>query len=78
MPEGSEIRSLAETRRLIIMPVLAIGGGGGAFTSNTMVVAAGPGIRSLSLDGIGHYVAIEAPDDLAKAILDFVGSVDAI
>jgi len=29
------------------------------------------------IEGVGHYVAMEAPDRLAKAILDFIGSVDA-
>jgi len=31
----------------------------------------------VSLDGVGHYAAMEAPDELAKAILGFVASVDA-
>jgi pimeloyl-ACP methyl ester carboxylesterase len=31
----------------------------------------------VSLDGVGHYAAMEAPGELAKAILDFTGSVDA-
>jgi hypothetical protein len=26
---------------------------------------------------VGHYVAMEAPDELAEALLDFTGSVDA-
>jgi pimeloyl-ACP methyl ester carboxylesterase len=34
-------------------------------------------VSSVVLDGVGHYVAMEAPDELAKAILDFVGGVDA-
>jgi pimeloyl-ACP methyl ester carboxylesterase len=34
-------------------------------------------ISSVSLDGVGHYAAMEAPDELAKAILGFAGSVDA-
>jgi pimeloyl-ACP methyl ester carboxylesterase len=39
---------------------------------------AAPGeVSSVSLDGVGHYAAMEAPDELAKAILDFAGSVDA-
>jgi pimeloyl-ACP methyl ester carboxylesterase len=29
------------------------------------------------LDGVGHYAALEAPDRLAAALLDFTGSVDA-
>jgi hypothetical protein len=31
----------------------------------------------VSLDGVGHYAAMEAPDELAKALLDFTISVDA-
>ena len=39
---------------------------------------AAPGdVRSVSLNGVGHYAAMEAPGELAKAILDFTGSVDA-
>lgn len=34
-------------------------------------------ISSVSLDGVGHYAAMEAPDELAKAILGFTASVDA-
>jgi hypothetical protein len=31
----------------------------------------------VSLDGVGHYAAMEAPEELAKAIRDFAASVDA-
>jgi hypothetical protein len=31
----------------------------------------------VSLDGVGHYAAMEAPDELAKALLSFTASVDA-
>ena len=73
--EGAPIRALAEGGGLR-MPVLAVGGGGGGFTAGTMShVASGP-IRSVQLDGVGHYVAMEAPDALAAAIIDFVESVD--
>ena len=27
--------------------------------------------------GVGHYAAMEAPDELAKALLSFTASVDA-
>ena len=30
----------------------------------------------MQLDGVGHYVAMEAPDELSAAILDFVRVVD--
>jgi pimeloyl-ACP methyl ester carboxylesterase len=34
-------------------------------------------ISSVSLDGVGHYPAMEAPDELAKALLSFTASLDA-
>lgn len=74
--EGAEIKALAETPGLTV-PVLAVGAGGGPFTVGTMSQAAATDVRSCSLDGVGHYVAMEAPDELAKALLDFVGSLDA-
>jgi pimeloyl-ACP methyl ester carboxylesterase len=75
LQEGPEIKALADTHKLTV-PVLAVGAGGGPFTLDTMSRAAMTAVRSVSLDGVGHYAAMEAPDDLAKAILDFVGSID--
>jgi pimeloyl-ACP methyl ester carboxylesterase len=74
--EGPEIRTLATSPGLTV-PVLAVGAGGGAFTAATMAQAASTPVESVHLDGVGHYVALEAPEDLAEAILTFVGSVDA-
>ena len=74
--EGPDIRALAQTPGLTA-PVLAIGAGGGLFTAGTMTQAALGDVSSVSLDGVGHYAAMEAPDELAKAILDFTGRVDA-
>jgi pimeloyl-ACP methyl ester carboxylesterase len=42
-----------------------------------MSQAASTEISSVSLDGVGHYAAMEAPDELAKALLSFTASVDA-
>jgi len=74
--EGAEIKTLAETRGLRV-PVLAVGAGGGPFTSGTMSQVTSTDISAVSLDGVGHYAAMEAPEELAKAILGFAGSVDA-
>jgi pimeloyl-ACP methyl ester carboxylesterase len=74
--EGDEIRTLAGTQGPAV-PVLAVGAGGGPFTFDTMSQAATTDVRSVVLDGVGHYAALEAPGELAKAILDFVGGVDA-
>ncbi len=75
--EGAEIKELAEKHPLTV-PVLAVGAGGGPFTAATMSRAvSGGNIRPVLLEGVGHYVAMEAPEKLTKIILDFVGSVDA-
>jgi pimeloyl-ACP methyl ester carboxylesterase len=74
--EGPEIKALADTHGLTV-PVLAVGAGGGPFTAGTMSQAAPGEVSSVSLDGVGHYAAMEAPDELAKALLDFTASVDA-
>ena len=73
--EGKEMTAIAAAGRLDL-PVLAVGAGGGAFTAETMAKAAAGAIRSVQLDSVGHYAAMEAPEALAAAILDFVGSVD--
>jgi pimeloyl-ACP methyl ester carboxylesterase len=76
LQEGPEIRELARDRGLR-MPVLAVGAGGGAFTADTLAQVARAQVRSVTLDGVGHYAALEAPHDVARAILRFSASVDA-
>lgn len=75
LQEGQEIKTLAGTHSLTV-PVLAVGAGGGPFTLGTMSQAVATEVSSVLLNGVGHYAAMEAPDELAKAILDFIGSVD--
>lgn len=74
LTEGDEIRELAA--RKLGMPVLAVGGGSGAFTSATLRQVAAD-VTDVSLDGIGHYAAIEAPDRLADALLAFYEKIDS-
>jgi pimeloyl-ACP methyl ester carboxylesterase len=76
LQEGPEIKALAQTHGLKA-PVLAVGAGGGPFTAGTMSQATSTEVSSVSLDGVGHYAAMEAPEELAKAIRDFTASVDA-
>jgi pimeloyl-ACP methyl ester carboxylesterase len=76
LKEGPEIKSLAETGGLT-MPVMAVGAGGGPFTFSTMSQVVATKVTAVSLDGVGHYASMEAPDKLAKAVLDFFRSVDA-
>jgi pimeloyl-ACP methyl ester carboxylesterase len=74
--EGPDIKALATTPGLTV-PVLAVGAGAGPFTAETMSQAAPGQVTSVSLHGAGHYAAMEAPDELAKAILGFADSIDA-
>ena len=73
--EGAEIEALARSRRLKV-PVLAVGAGGGTFTRDTMSQVTDTEIRSETLEGVGHYVALEAPERLARVIHDFATDVD--
>lgn len=82
LTEGAEIRALAEKPGLRV-PVLAVDAGGAPFTTDTLSRAAaaavgGPrAVRSVTLDGVGHYAALEAPEALAEALLPFLAEVDA-
>lgn len=75
LTEGAELQSLAASSPVQV-PALAVGGAGASMTENTLgrVCAARP--RAVALDGVGHYVAMEAPEALADALLTFVGDVD--
>jgi len=73
LTEGEQIRELAADR--LTMPVLAIGGRSGEFTPGTMRQVASD-VTAVTFNGIGHYVAMEAPERLADALLEFYGTVD--
>ena len=75
LAEGDEIRELARTHPLAV-PVLAVGAGGGPFTEQTMRQVTAGTVRAAQLDGVGHYAALEAPEALSSAILDFLADVD--
>jgi pimeloyl-ACP methyl ester carboxylesterase len=75
LQEGDEIRELAAQSRLQ-MPVLAIGAGSGDFPHHTMTQVA-ERVSAATLDGVGHYAAMEAPEALAQALLDYYRSIDA-
>jgi pimeloyl-ACP methyl ester carboxylesterase len=73
--EGAELRAL--TAGGLDVPVLAIGAGGGAFTAATVRQLAGDRVREVQLDGVGHYAAMEAPREVADAVLGFTAEIDA-
>ena len=76
LQEGEDIAALVAAHKLS-MPMLAIGAGGGEFTFATMSQVASGQVRSVSLDGVGHYAALEAPEKVADALLGFFDSIDA-
>lgn len=76
LAEGEEFRALAASDPLT-MPTLAVGGFGGPFTLGTLSQVTQGEVASVQLDGIGHYVATEAPEALAEAILSFISEVEA-
>lgn len=76
LQEGEAIAALAITHPITV-PVLAVGAGGGDFTANTVSQAVAGDVRSITFEGVGHYAAMEAPNELATAMLDFYRSIDA-
>lgn len=76
LTEGDELRALL-ARSPLRMPVLTIGAGGGPFTHDTFRQVSAGRVDAVQLDGVGHHVALEAPDRLAAALLRFVADVDA-
>lgn len=76
LAEGEELRALAAAAPLDV-PTLAVGSFGGEFTAITLNQVSHRPARSVLLEGVGHYVALEAPDALAAALLAFTGDVDA-
>jgi Predicted hydrolases or acyltransferases (alpha/beta hydrolase superfamily) len=76
LAEGEELRALAASAPLR-MPTLAIGGFAGPFTANTVAAVSATPPRSVQLDGVGHHVALEAPEAFAQAVAHFLAEVDA-
>jgi pimeloyl-ACP methyl ester carboxylesterase len=70
LQEGPEIRELARSQGLT-MPVLAIGAGGVLVTADTLAQVSRSEVRTVTLEGVGHYAAMEAARDVAEAIINF-------
>lgn len=75
LSDGPDIKALAQSPGLNV-PVLAVGARAGSFTQATMAQATSTEVSSVLLEGVGHYVAMEAPEELAKAIVEFIGGID--
>lgn len=72
--EGDELKALAVSSPLT-MPALAVGAGGGSFTADALQQVAAGAVTSVQLDGVGHYVALEAPERLADVMLGFLSAL---
>jgi pimeloyl-ACP methyl ester carboxylesterase len=73
LSEGEELRRLAA--RKLDMPVLAVTGFSGDFTATALRQVA-TDVTATHIEGVGHYVAMEAPDQLAAALLSFYTDID--
>jgi pimeloyl-ACP methyl ester carboxylesterase len=77
LTEGHELQTLAQNAPLRL-PVTTLGSRGGGFTHAAFSRVTAGDVTAIQLDGVGHYVAQEAPQLLAEAILDtFVDHGDA-
>lgn len=78
LTEGPELRALAESTPLRV-PVTTVGSSGGGFTHAAFGGVTTKDVRDIRLDGVGHYVAQEAPQLLAEALLEvFISSSSAL
>lgn len=74
LSEGADFQERAQQK--LAVPALAIGAFGGPFTEGTVTqIVEGP-VDSVLIEGVGYYVALEAPDRLAAAISTFLVKQD--
>jgi pimeloyl-ACP methyl ester carboxylesterase len=73
LTEGEELRTLARDKPLQ-MPVTTIGSRGGEFTYEAFRGVTAHEVTALQLDGVGHYVAQEAPYPLADRLLEVLAT----
>jgi pimeloyl-ACP methyl ester carboxylesterase len=73
LSEAEEIKKLAA--RKLEMPVLTVGGSSGEFTAGTLAQVSAD-VTRVVLDGVGHFVAMEAPERLAATMLAFYEGID--
>ena len=74
LKEGDTFKRIVGQGRLT-MPVLAVSAGTGGTAATMKQVA--ENVTAAQLDGIGHMIAMEAPDALAETLLGFYKTLDA-
>jgi len=73
LSEGEELRTLAQDKPLQ-MPVTTIGSRAGEFTYAAFRGVTAHEVTAIQLDGVGHYVAQEAPYLLADRLLEVLAA----
>jgi hypothetical protein len=66
---GDALRALAQVAPLTVA-VTAIGSAGGGFTHAAFSSVSTRDVKDIRLDGVGHYVAQQAPELLADTLID--------
>jgi pimeloyl-ACP methyl ester carboxylesterase len=77
LTEGPELQTMAQDAPLRI-PVTAIGSRGGGFTQEAFRGVTTLEVPDIRLEGVGHYVAQEAPQLLAGALIDTFAGASAV
>jgi pimeloyl-ACP methyl ester carboxylesterase len=67
LTEGDELRALAAVP--LSIPVATVGSRGGDFTHSSFGSVTSQEVPAMHLEGVGHYVAQEAPNALADILL---------
>ncbi|WP_307864594.1 alpha/beta hydrolase [Allobranchiibius sp. CTAmp26] len=74
LAEGDDIKALADAKTLAA-PVLAVGAMSHPSTAETMRQVAANDVTVVHLESVGHHPALEAPDQLANALSEFIASI---
>ena len=75
LADAETVKALAAAHPLIL-PTMTVDHQGSDFTFRSISAAHAGGVIAKKIDGVGHYIAMEAADQLAALMLDFVGQVD--
>lgn len=75
LKEGADLRKIADTHPLSI-PTLVIDRAGSDFTVKTWQQVHRQPIVHRTINDVGHYIAMEAPDKLAAVLLPFLAEID--
>ncbi len=73
--EGAELKALTAAHP-VALPTLAVDRAGSTFTRDALNAVHSDTVRHTQIAKVGHYIAQEAPGELAEALLPFFADVD--